>query len=190
MRAMNKVKLVAAIVVFVLFAGFMSCAHATFLPRTELVNVTGTEVKRVDPTETDPTVHDRRYILARRLSDGEALSFLNEDTRWGWPWYLKFNSADVSAQAADIVRSQPEAAVLLKFYGFRSALLDEFPNVVSMKIVEKDHFNIPVFNILFYLVIFAAAGGAYYLYTRVRDRKTKTKKNDVPPPEPQPTNAA
>lgn len=168
---MKRVKLGIAIVLGVLFLGFMSCAHATFLPSTEKVNITGTEVKRLEPTQADPNVRDRRYILARRVADGEPLSYLNEDTRWGWPFYFKFNSADVSSQAADIVRSQPDAVVLVKYYGLRSAMLDEFPNVVSMRVVDKDYVNIPVFNILFYVFIFAAFGGIYYLYRRIKNRK-------------------
>lgn len=168
---MKRVKLAVAIVVGILLVSFLSCAHASFLPSTEKVNITGTEVKRMNATQQDPGLSDRRYILARRISDGEPISFLNEDTRWGWPFYFKFNSADVSAQAADIVRSQPDAVVLVKYYGFRSAMLDEFPNVVSMKIVDKDHFDIPVTIILFYLVLVSAAGGFYYVYRRLRARK-------------------
>jgi len=162
-------------VVAVLLLGFLSCAHATFLPRTELVNITGTEVKRLDPSPNDPTVRDRRYILARRVSDGEPVSFLNEDTRWGWPWYFKFDSADLTAQAADIARSKADAVVLLKYYGFRSALLDEFPNVVSMSVVEAGHVHVPVFNIVFYLALLGAAGGLYYLYRRVRAKRETPK---------------
>jgi hypothetical protein len=176
MPNMNRVKWVVAIVVGILLLTFLSCAHATFLPSTEKVNIRDTEVKRSNATQEDPTVRDKRYILARRISDGEAISFLNEDTRWGWPFYLKFNAADLAAQASDIKETQPDAVVLIKYYGFRSSLLDEFPNIVSMKIVDKDYVHIPVFNILFYVFLFGAGGGIYYVYRRLRARKEATKK--------------
>ncbi len=179
---MNRLKLGVSILIAFLFVGFMSCAHATFLPWTEKVIITGTEVKRLDATEQSPTVRDRRYILAARVSDGEPLSFANEDTRWGWPPYLKFNSADLSAQAQEIVQKQKDAVVLVKAYGYRSTVLDEFPNVISMRVVDKDYVHIPVFNILFYVVVFGLLGAVIYFLRRFFKRRAAKKTEAAPAP--------
>lgn len=179
---MNRLKLAVSILLALLFVGFVSCAHATFLPWTEKVNITGTEVKRLDATEKNPSVRDRRYILATRVTDNEPLSFANEDTRWGWPPYFKFNSADLSAQAQEIVQKQKEAVVLVKLYGYRSTVLDEFPNVISMRVVDKDYTHIPVFNILFYVIVFGIFGGGYFFIRRFLKRRAEKKAAASPSP--------
>ena len=81
------------------------------LPRTAVVQITGTDVKRVDKSGSQPTnveeggkdekvvrTSDVRYINAISR-DGKVMVFSNMDTGWGWPPFFKFNSADLTAQA-------------------------------------------------------------------------------------------
>ena len=89
------------------------------LPRTAVVTIEGTDIKRAEkvsrssgdagrPTET---VTDVRYIntLTR---DKKKLVLRNEDTGWGWPPYFKFNSADVTAKAQAFAKADPPPWVL------------------------------------------------------------------------------
>jgi hypothetical protein len=135
------------------------------LPKTEKVHISGTEIKRA---EGSAQVHDVRYVQAVSL-DGTPVVFRNEDTRWGWPPYLKFNSADISAQATELARDQPSATVLVTYYGARDRVLDWYPNAVKLAIVPADYQHIPIFNIAFFVVLFSGLA-AVYVWTRRRVR--------------------
>jgi hypothetical protein len=132
--------------------GFATCA-GFYLPSTEKVHLTGTEIKRRDAKDGSIS-HDVRYIQARRL-DGENIVFRNEDTRWGFPFYFKFDAADLASEAANVVRNDPDAVVLVTYYGLRSRVFDWYPNAVSFKQVPKDYVHVPVFNIAFVVVVIA-----------------------------------
>src|SRR5574344_2718317 len=74
-----------------------------YLPEKSLATITGVEVKRVDKdgpigreNPADGPTTDVYYIYTSQPDD-EVRVFRNEDTRWSWPWYFKFNSADVQA---------------------------------------------------------------------------------------------
>jgi hypothetical protein len=133
-----------------LVAGFGSCA-AYYLPATEKVHLSGTEIKRQDAKDGTP-MHDVRYIQATKLN-GETLVFRNEDTRWGFPPYFKFTSADMASEAQQIAKSQPEATVLVTYYGVRSQMLDLYPNAVGLRIVDASYVAVPIFNIVFSVVL-------------------------------------
>lgn len=136
------------------------------LPRTEVVRLTGTEVKRID--RKDPVAGERtrdvRYV-STVTGNGKVRVFRNEDTGWGWPPYFKFDSADLMAEAQRIIREPEERWVRLRYYGWRSNIFSLFPNAVSLKVVDKDYTHIPVFNIVF-LTLFVA--GAFFLVRRLR----------------------
>ena len=81
------------------------------LPRTEVVQITGTDVKRVDKSDKKSKdvqegsqrekvvrTSDVRFINAVSRN-GKVMVFRNEDTGWGWPPFFKFDSADLTAQA-------------------------------------------------------------------------------------------
>ncbi len=125
------------------------------LPNTQVVQITGTDVKRVDKDTAGSQTRDVRYINAV-TRDGKIRVFRNEDTGWGWPPYFKFDSADLTAQAQAILKSTEEPWVRVRYYGWRLNLLSLFPNAVSLKIVDKDYVHVPWFNILF--VAFLAIG--------------------------------
>jgi len=134
------------------------------LPRTAVVQISGTDVKRVDrgsgkvvqkeeldsrrPVET----YDVRYINSVSRS-GKTMVFRNEDTGWGWPPYFKFNSADLTAQAQAYASTPEKPWVLIKYYGWRIHILSMFPNAVSLRTVAKNYRHLPLFNIVFVAVL-------------------------------------
>src|SRR5262245_51344385 len=121
-------RLIFWLLVLALVGAVGSCA-AFYLPSTQKVYLTGAEIKRLD-SKDGTLLRDIRYIQARTL-DGENLVFKNEDTRWGFPFYFKFNSADLASETANIVRNDPDAIVLVSYYGIRSRVFDLYPNAVS-----------------------------------------------------------
>jgi hypothetical protein len=149
-------KAFATLVILGFLAAYGSCA-AYYLPSTEKVTLTGTEIKRLD-SKDGSILHDVRYLQGRTLN-GESIVFRNEDTRWGFPFYFKFNAADLSSEVANIVRNEPEAVVLVSYYGGRSQMLDLYPNTISFKKVPKDYTHVPIFNIVFVVLSLAVVIG-------------------------------
>jgi hypothetical protein len=142
------------------------------LPRTAVVTIEGTDVKRAekgvrpsaDSTPQVGVVTDVRYIntLTR---DNKVLVLRNEDTGWGWPPYFKFNSADVTAKAQAFAKQQPAPNVLVTFYGWRIQLFSMYPNVIRMRPVTPDYSHFPWFNVIFLVLL---AGGLLYLRFKLR----------------------
>jgi hypothetical protein len=130
-----------------------------YLPGTDVVRVTGTDVKRMDDggdrekRKGMPVVtRDVRFINTVTES-GKVRVYRNEDTGWGWPPYFKFDSADVTAKATAVLKSKKEQWVAITSYGWRIQLFSMFPNITSMKVVPKGYVQIPYFNIFFFLVL-------------------------------------
>jgi len=135
------------------------------LPLTTVVQITGTDVKRVDKGGGKPKSgqENRKGEKVVQTSDirfintisrnGKVMVFGNEDTGWGWPPYFKFNSADLTAQAQAFLNSEEKPWVLLKYYGWRVRIFSMFPNAVSLKEVDKDYTHIPLFNIVFVCIL-------------------------------------
>jgi hypothetical protein len=130
-----------------------------YLPGTDVVRVTGTDVKRMDDggdrekRKGMPVVtRDVRFINTVTES-GKVRVYRNEDTGWGWPPYFKFDRADVTAKATAVLKSNKEQWVAITSYGWRIQLFSMFPNITSMKVVPKGYVQIPYFNIFFFLVL-------------------------------------
>lgn len=128
------------------------------LPRTDVVQLTGTDVKRMDSKDpqSGSTTRDVRYLNAIART-GKIRVFRNEDTGWGWPPYLKFNSADLSAQAQSLIQNPEKPWVRVRYYGWRIKMLSLFPNAISLKVVDKNYTHIPWFNIIFIMLLSAGA---------------------------------
>lgn len=112
-------------------------------PSYNITQITGVEVKRVDKdgpiskaNPADGPTRDVYYIYTQNPATNAVVVYRNEDTRWGFPFYFKFDSANLQAQAQAFANEKQ--LVQLKYYGWRLTLLDEFPNVVSMKMVNTD----------------------------------------------------
>lgn len=135
------------------------------LPHTDVVQIVGTDIKRTDSRSKEELVtRDVRFITALTLDD-EARVYRNEDTGWGWPPYLKFNSADISGQAQMLAGEDEKSWVLVTYYGWRVTIFSIFPNAISLKKVDKDYFHLPLFNIFFVL---ALAVGLFFIVLGVR----------------------
>jgi len=136
------------------------------LPRTDVVQISGTDIKRMDKdvdveekevgaevqVKTTTRTQDVRFVNSVSRN-GKPMVFRNEDTGWGWPPYFKFNSADVTAEAQAFANEQGKPWVLIKYYGWRFTMFSMFPNVLDLKKVDKDYSHIPVFNIVFFILL-------------------------------------
>jgi hypothetical protein len=164
MTTAKKFKIGSAIVLVLLVVAFL---HYN-LPRTEVVQISGTDIKRVDKTKKvkeesgdkantgaiEQQTSDIRFINSI-TRNGKVMVFKNVDTGWGWPPYLKFNSADVNAEAQAFATNPKKPWVLVKYYGWRMTVFSMFPNVLKLKEVDQDYSHIPIFNIIFFILLFA-----------------------------------
>ncbi len=162
MKFNKKIKIgVGGLLIFILFLFF----HYN-LPRTAVVQISGTDIKRVDKSVAVEKVEngaDKKKKTATQTTDvrfinsvsrgGKPMVFRNEDTGWGWPPYFKFNSADVTAEAQAFANDQGKPWALVKYYGWRFTMFSMFPNVLDLKKVDKDYTHIPVFNIMFFIIL-------------------------------------
>ena len=162
MKTTKKIKIGIGAVFFVMLFLFF---HFN-LPRTAVVQISGTDIKRMDKAvdvkdkedgaekqvQTATSTSDVRFInsVSRK---GKPMVFKNEDTGWGWPPYFKFTSADVAAEAQAFANDQGKPWVLVKYYGWRFTMFSKFPNVLDLKKVDKDYTYIPVFNIVFFILL-------------------------------------
>lgn len=151
---------------WVLVAGLF---HYT-LPQVDIVRVTDTYEKRIDPGEnslfwaqadvgSDGTLGNRDvFFIQTRRAKGDVMVYRNEDTGWSWPPYFKFDTSNLYAEASD-ARSTQEAPQFyaLKHYGWRNEFFSIFPNAISLRPVDEPDASkgIPYLNI-FILTLFAA----------------------------------
>ncbi len=135
------------------------------LPRTDVVQIVGTDVKRNDIRVNGEVVtRDIRFITSL-TQNGKTRVYRNEDTGWGWPPYFKFDSADLTAKAQSFVGETEKSWALVTHYGWRVTMLSSFPNAVAIKKVDQDYSHLPLFNIIFLLSLF---GGILFLVLAVR----------------------
>ena len=153
---MKAIKWILGFIVFIIVAVMMNY----FLPSRDIVKINGTDVKRMDISKGSPfwdrpdagtnreATRDVRFINAER-KNGKAQVYRNEDTEWSFPFYFKFDSGDLNAQAQSLAK-QDEQWVAVRHYGWRIKLFSIFPNATSIKKVSgPDVFLIPWFNIFF-----------------------------------------
>lgn len=145
-----------------------------YLPQHDVVEVVGSQVKRMDqgenPATGAPVTRDVRYINTE-APDGTVRVYRNEDTGWGWPPYFKFNSGDLTAEAQAL--ADTEEWTLVTHYGWRIQFLDMFPNVVGMRgVAEPDSRPFPWFNTIFLsgLAVLLAVGWIGWRRQRQRAR--------------------
>ena len=170
------VKWVFWITVWGLVAAFF---HYT-LPQTDIVRVTDTYEKRVDPGEnslfwaqadvgTDGTLTNRDvFFIQTRRAHGDVMVYRNEDTGWGWPPYFKFDTSNLQAEAADAKSTEADAQwYAIRHYGWRNEFLTTFPNALSMRRVEGPDApkGIPWVTIIVLLIFFAIV---YAIWVRWR----------------------
>ncbi len=149
----------AATLAFLALAAFLHYS----LPSRDVVRIVGTDVVRQDVTTTDPQgntvtrTRDVRFIYAKTPAGGDRV-YRNEDTGWGWPPYFKFDTADLAAQATDLVSTSgnPEW-VVVRHYGWRIPILSMYPNAVSIRpATGPDEELFPWFNIVLIALLIVA----------------------------------
>jgi len=135
-----------------------------YLPQRDIVKVVDTDVKRMDIKKGSPfwdspdvgtndeATRDVRFISTVR-PNGKTSVYRNEDTGWSFPFYLKFDSSDLSAKAQDMA-SKDEQWVAITHYGWRIRLFSIWPNATKIKpVAGPDTFLIPWFNIAFFTLL-------------------------------------
>jgi Protein of unknown function (DUF1523) len=142
-----------------------------FLPHHEILQVVGTDVKRVggDSGQRTGPQFDIRFIYAEDIGSKKPHVFRNEDTGWGFPWYFKFNSSDVQAAARSIANEGGTAAIT--YYGWRFQIFSLYPNVIRIVRAEPGTTIVPWFNIFFYTVVVTLALWLAYRIYRMRNRR-------------------
>lgn len=153
---MKWLKHIPALLLFIVGAVLLNY----YLPDRDIVQIVGTEVKRIDVESGAPfwdradigtvegATRDVRFINATTKS-GRSRVYRNEDTGWGFPPYFKFDSGDLTADAQSLAR-QDDVWVAVRHYGWRIKMFSIFPNATSFKRVDgPDAFLIPWFNIVF-----------------------------------------
>ena len=81
------------------------------------------------------------------------MAYRNEDTAWGFPFYFKFNSADIQAKAQGFANSDNN--VTIKYYGYRISMLNEFRNVISIK-DSGTSTSWPIASYVLYFILFVS----------------------------------
>ncbi len=163
-----------------LTGGFL---HYT-LPQRDIVRITSTEIIRTDFSGLNrifyaqgdsggAQVESRDLRLINTVqADGDVMVYRNEDTGFGWPPYFKLDSADLQAEAANLVSTADNPNwVAVTHYGWRSRVLTTYPNAISMREVAGPEVTlIPWLSIVILAVLALAVFMAWRIWERFEDR--------------------
>ncbi|MBO9434560.1 DUF1523 family protein [Ruegeria sp. R13_0] len=163
----------------IIFWGTVAVILQYSLPQHDVVRIVNTYEERQDlndwtrifwsePEDQSASLSNRdvQFIQAVR-ANGKPIVYRNEDTGWGWPFYFKFDTANLYTEANDAIsdKNNPDW-VVVTHYGWRNEFMSIFPNAVFIKPVEgPDVQIIPWFNIVF-LTVFAAIVWALWVRWR------------------------
>ncbi|UWQ90743.1 DUF1523 family protein [Aliisedimentitalea scapharcae] len=123
---------------------------------------------------------DVQFIQAVRPSN-RAIVYRNEDTGWGWPFYFKFDTANLYTEANDRIstKSDPEW-VSVMHYGWRNEFLSIFPNAISIKpVAGPDHSPVNWFNIVFLTILAGIVWAIWVRWRRFRQARIDPMIEDV-----------
>ncbi|PDX18192.1 DUF1523 family protein [Helicobacter pylori] len=154
------IKFVRNVVLFILTAIFLALMLLVSycMPHYSAAVISGVEVKRMNENENTPNnkevktlARDVYFVQTYDPKDQKSVTvYRNEDTRFGFPFYFKFNSADISALAQSLVNQQVE----VQYYGWRINLFNMFPNVIFLKpLKENAEMSKPVFSWILYALL-------------------------------------
>ena len=135
------------------------------LPQNDVVRINHTYEKRIDfgrtglfwardSSEGGHTQSNRDVFFIESFdAQDRPIVFRNEDTGWGWPFYFKFDTSNLQAEASNLRSAKLSAKVQwvkIRHYGWRNTLLSIYPNAVSLKPVSgPDETSFPWFNTVF-----------------------------------------
>lgn len=188
---MRRVKITFRVIVFVLFGTLLHYA----LPQHDIVRVVNTYQERQDlndwtrifwarPDTQSATLVNRDVQFIQTVKQRTALFgfvprdatevmvYRNEDTGWSWPFYFKFDTANLQTEAADLASTAeaPKWAVITH-YGWRNEYISAFPNAVAIRPVDNpDVTIIPWFNIFFFIFLMVAIVFGRAMWRQFRER--------------------
>ena len=135
------------------------------LPQNDIVRINDTYEKRIDFGRTglfwarhigeDGRPQSNRDVFFIESFDelDQPIVYRNEDTGWGWPFYFKFDSSNLQAEASNLRSAKSSAQVQwvkIRHYGWRFTFLSIYPNAVSLEQVAGTHEkSFPWFNSVF-----------------------------------------
>lgn len=163
------IKFVRNVVLFILTAIFLALMLLVSycMPHYSVAVISGVEVKRMNENENTPNnkevktlARDVYFVQTYDPKDKKSVTvYRNEDTRFSFPFYFKFNSADISALAQSLVNQQVE----VQYYGWRINLFNMFPNVIFLKpLKENAEMSKPVFSWILYALLL----GGFFISAR------------------------
>ncbi|MFY0621059.1 MAG: DUF1523 family protein [Pelagimonas sp.] len=169
------------ILAFWLFVG--AVLHYT-LPQWDVVRVTGTYEKRENPggnslfwaqadTGSDATAPRDVFFIQSQYPDDSVMVFRNEDTGWSWPPFFKFDTADLQAEATNLVSTADAPVwVAVKHYGWRFTPMSIYPNALKMKeVAGPDEREIPWGSIATLVFLIAVFWAVWVRVKRFFDRR-------------------
>lgn len=123
---------------------------------------------------------DVQFIQGVR-ANGKPIVYRNEDTGWGWPFYFKFDTANLYTEANDAISTKDDPEwVSVMHYGWRNEFLSIFPNAISIKPIEgPDHRVINWFNIIFLTVLAAIFWAIWVRWRRFREARIDPVLEDI-----------
>jgi len=165
----------AAIAAGLLVATPVGLALNYVLPSKRVVRIVGADVLRYDPNDRmhrqtfggGGVARDVYQIFTEDPETKKPYVYHNEDTRWSFPWYFKFGSADLQGEATSIAGDKDNYAEITS-YGWRIKMFSMFPNVTKIRRVDANHVPVPWFNIAFFGVLGFVALWIGYLLRRYR----------------------
>lgn len=188
---MRKIKITLRIL-FLLF--FATIAHYA-LPQHDVVRVVNTYQERQDlndwtrmfwarPDDQSAelinrdvqfiqTVKRRTFLLGFIPREAtEPMVYRNEDTGFSWPFYFKFDTANLQTEADDL-RSTSETPkwAVMTHYGWRNEYISAFPNAIAIRPVDSPNVTIiPWFNIFFFICLAALLLFIRAMWRQFRER--------------------
>jgi len=188
---MRRIKITFRVLVFLLVGGVLHYA----LPQRDIVRVVNTYQERQDlndwtrifwarPDDQSATLVNRdvqfiQTVKQRTMLFGfvrrdstEVMVYRNEDTGWSWPFYFKFDTANLQTEADDLLSTAeaPKWAVVTH-YGWRNEYFSAFPNAVAIRPVANPNVTlIPWFNIAFFIFVMVAILFIRAMWRQFRER--------------------
>ncbi|SEW29646.1 Protein of unknown function [Cognatiyoonia koreensis] len=188
---MKRIRTIFRLIVLLIFGLVLHYA----LPQHDVVRVVNTYQERQDlndwtrvfwarPDDQSATLINRdvqfiQTVKKRTMLLGfiprettEVMVYRNEDTNFSWPFYFKFDTANLQTEADDLVSTaeNPKWAVITH-YGWRNEYVSAFPNAIAIRpVASPDVTIIPWFNIGFFVVVAFFFGLVRAMWRQFRER--------------------
>lgn len=175
----------------ILATGAAVFLHYT-LPQHDIVQVVGTENRRIDFGEnslfwaspdsgTEKRSNRDVFFIQTKLANGSTMVYRNEDTGWDWPPYFKFDSQNLQAEAAGAIspNSDPQYYAITH-YGWRIKWFSIFPNAVALKpVAGPDAYVVPWVSVAILAMLAAACLGMLAVVRRFKRRFIQPKLDEA-----------